>query len=115
MGEEKERRARNEEIRSEEKRRANLAVMEKARIQQAEFKRLQNAKEVLRQKQEYENILQQAKVANDREKVEQDAQHVARYAHKEQILTQISQKESIRGYNRELTRNEGKGVKMDFA
>jgi hypothetical protein len=113
--EEKERKARNEEIRAEEKRRAQLEIMEQARVTQAEFKRLQRAKEVLRQKQEYENILRQAKVAGDRERIEAKVQQDGRYEHKDKILTQIAQKEHIRTANMGATRDEGKGVKMDFA
>lgn len=113
--EEKERRARAEEIRAMERKMQQMEIMREARKAQSDYKDLMLAREVTSQNQEYQRIISNASQAKAREEVELRKQAEGRYAHVGHIRAQIEQKSSMRQLERSAVSEEGRNIKMDFA
>jgi hypothetical protein len=113
--EEKERRARAEEIRAMERKMQQMEIMREARKAQSDYKDLMLAREVTSQNQEYQRIIANAAQAKSREDNELVKQRDARYQHVSHIRSQISAKESMRKLERGAVSEEGRNIKMDFA
>merc|ERR550537_2049681 len=94
--EEKERRARAEEIRAQERKMQQMEIMREARKAQSDYKDLMLAREVTNQNQEYQRIIQNAAQARERESAEDKKKVDARYAHVKHIRAQIAEKEELR-------------------
>jgi hypothetical protein len=113
--EEQERKENRAETLKEENRQSNLKMMQEARVQQLEMKRIEMALECHRNQTEYNLILGESERITRREELQLREAAKGRVHHKNEILKQISHKEQTRSQAGKIKQKEGNDLKQEFA
>jgi len=112
--EDADRKQRAKELAEEEHRQATLVLMQEAREAQLQMREHQVEQETRAQKKEYQDTIQQAWRAADREEKERDARAKAKKEHQAKLLEQISVKTRLRQRKHAVKKNEGEALKKEF-
>jgi hypothetical protein len=108
------RKERARELAEEEHKKATLVVMQEAREAQLKMREHNVAVEVRAQKEEYQDCLEQAWRAADREQKERESKKKAMEEHQAKLLEQIALKKRMRSESAQVKKEEGLALKKEF-